>query len=103
MKMRINELQKMSIEIISKYNKKHDSEHKRETAFPHLVEEVGELAKEINHHISDWRQKPNHNNLSEEMADVLIQLLILADDYKVDLEDAFLKKIKKLKKRFEIK
>ena len=42
--MKISELQKMPVEGITKYNKKHDTEHKRETTFPHLIEEVGELS-----------------------------------------------------------
>ena len=101
--MDISEMQKMPMEIIVKYNKKHGVEHKKETAFLHLVEEVGELAKEISHHVPNWREEPSHERLSKEMADVLIQLFVLADDYKVDLESTFLKKIEELKKRFDLK
>ena len=100
--MEMKELQKMSIRIIDDYNKKHGLDHNGKTVFPHLIEEVGELAREINHHIDNWREEPNHEHLAEEMADVLDQLFVLARDYEVDLEEAFLKKIEKLKKRFEL-
>ena len=100
--MEIKELQKMSVGIINNYNKKHELKHNKETTFPHLIEEVGELAREIHHHIDNWREEPNHEHLAEEMTDVLDKLFILAEDYEVDLEKTFLKKIEKLKKRFEI-
>ncbi len=100
--MEIIEMQKMSFGIIEDCNKKHNTKHDRQTVFPHLVEEIGELAREINHHINSWREEPSHEHLAEEMADVLNQLFILASDYEVNLEASFLEKIKKLKKRFEL-
>ena len=100
--MEIKELQKMSVGIINNYNKEHGTEHDKNTVFPHLIEEVGELAREVNHHINDWREKPNHEHLAEEMADILQQLFILAEDYEVNLEEAFIKKNKKLKERLGI-
>jgi len=95
-------MQRMSVEIIEDWNKKHNREHSGKTTFPHFIEEVGELAREINHHIDNWKEEPNHDNLSEEMVDVLDQLFILANDFDVDLEDAFIKKVKKVRKRFEL-
>ena len=71
--MEIEEAQKMSFKIIEDYNKKHNMEHNKETVFPHLVEEVGELARELNHFTNNWRQKPDMEKVAEEMADVLGQ------------------------------
>ncbi len=100
--MQIKEAQKESFKIIDEYNKKHGLEHNKETAFPHLIEEVGELAKELNHGISNWRDDFKKENFSEEIADVLNQLFNLATYNDVDLEDSFIKKIKKLRQRYEL-
>ncbi len=100
--MDLKEMQKETYKIIEEWNKKHGTEHNKDSVFPHLVEEVGELAREYNHRISNWRSDFDKEKFSEEMCDVLIQLLVLATDYDVDLEKAFEKKIAKLRKRFEL-
>jgi NTP pyrophosphatase (non-canonical NTP hydrolase) len=100
--MEIKEMQKMSYKIIEDWNKKHNKTHNSKTTFTHLVEEVGELARELNHYQDNWRSEPNKEKLAEEIADVLDQLFILATDFKVDIEKAFTNKIKKLRKRFEL-
>jgi len=98
--MKISQAQEESYKIIEEHNKKHNLKHNKETVFPHLIEEVGELATELNHGIDSWRENFDEEKLSEEMADVLDQLFNLATDHNIDLEKAFKKKIKKLRKRF---
>jgi NTP pyrophosphatase (non-canonical NTP hydrolase) len=100
--MEIEEMQKKSFEIIEKYNAKNSLEHNKNTVFPHFVEEVGELAREYNHGISNWRKDFSKEKFAEEWVDVLIQLLNLATDFEIDIEDAFNKKINELKNRFEL-
>lgn len=101
--MEMKEMQKMSYKIIEEWNIKHKKKHNPLTVFPHLIEEVGEMAKELNHHIDNWRAEPDKEKLEEEMADVLDQLFILATDYNIDLEQAFIKKNKKDRARFDLK
>lgn len=56
-----------------------------------LVEEVGELARELNHrHGSKPKKKEEPDtDLALEIADVLFVLVALANEQGVDLEDAF--------------
>ena len=100
--MELKELQKMSYAIIEDYNKKHGLKHHPETVFPHLVEEVGELARELNHCIDNWRGQCDKERVAEEMADVIDQVFNLATDHNIDLEAAFLKKMKHYRQRFEL-
>jgi len=101
--MDIKELQKEAWAIIQGYNKKHGLRHNKETVFYHLIEEIGELTRELYHYKNPWRKKFNKQRFSEELVDVVAQLLILAKDFDVDIEKVFKSKIKKLKKRFDLK
>ena len=100
--MEIKDLQDKSWKIINEYNKKHDIKYNKELVFHHLVEEVGEIARELHNEKSDWRRKFNKEKFAEEVIDALAFLLILAKDYEIDIEKTFEEKIKKLKKRFEL-
>lgn len=96
-------MQNLSWQLIEDYNKKHGLEHNQETVFYHLIEEVGELSRELYHHKNNWRhQEFDKEKFSEELVDVLDKLLILAKDYNVDIETTFENKIAKLRKRFEL-
>lgn len=95
-------MQKMSYKIIEDWNTKHNRVHNPKTTFHHLVEEIGEMAKELNHFIDNWRAEPNKEKLAEEMADVLNQLFIITTDYDIDLDEAFAKKIKELRIRYQL-
>lgn len=54
-----------------------------------FMEEVGEMAKAIrNRRKLFLEHKSNHDNLAEEMADVLSYLLDLASRFDIDLEQA---------------
>ncbi|KAB2333664.1 nucleotide pyrophosphohydrolase [Bacillus mesophilum] len=55
-----------------------------------LTEELGELAREINHH---YGEKPKKNSedekaIEEEMGDVLFVLICMANSLHIDLQDA---------------
>ena len=62
-----------------------------------LVEEVGELAREINarEKIKKKKQAEPEKDIGLEMADVLFSLICLANHYGVDLESKFKEAIKK--------
>ena len=68
-----------------------------------LMEEVGELAKSIRKNSTrlpiDRCKINNYSSIEEEIADVLIVLISIANKLQIDLYDAFLKKKKENIKR----
>ncbi|HLU26747.1 MAG TPA: nucleotide pyrophosphohydrolase [Longimicrobiales bacterium] len=66
-----------------------------------LVEEVGELARELNHRYGPKRKKPDEpeQDLALELADILFVLIAIANEQKIDLEDAFLRVLEKYRVR----
>ncbi|MBW3553588.1 MAG: nucleotide pyrophosphohydrolase [Gemmatimonadetes bacterium] len=66
-----------------------------------LVEEVGELARELNHrHGSKPKKKEEAEaDLALEIADVLFVLVALANEQGIDLEDAFARVLEKYRLR----
>lgn len=56
-----------------------------------LTEEVGELAREINHRYGEKPKKASENDssLAKEMGDILFILASLANSTGIDLDDAF--------------
>lgn len=55
-----------------------------------LTEEVGELARLMNHRFGPKTKKPDEpaQELAEELADVLFVLLVIANEQGVDLDEA---------------
>ena len=70
-----------------------------------LMEELGELCNEILAHDGDQRKdkldKVENDGLPFEFADVLITTLLLAKSMNVDIEDALMRKIEKINKRYK--
>lgn len=56
-----------------------------------LVEEVGELARELNHRQGHKRKRPDEAeaDLALELADILFVLIAIANEQKIDLDAAF--------------
>lgn len=56
-----------------------------------LAEEVGELAREVNHRFGQKPKKPDEaaGSVALELADVLFVVLCLANSQKIDLDQAF--------------
>jgi NTP pyrophosphatase (non-canonical NTP hydrolase) len=56
-----------------------------------LAEEVGELAREINHQFGPKKKKADEpsGSLAVELADVLFVLICIANSQHIDLDDAF--------------
>ena len=66
-----------------------------------LTEEVGELAREVNHRFGAKRKKASEEDkaLADEMADVLWVLLCMANKQGIDMETAFLGVMEKVRVR----
>lgn len=66
-----------------------------------LTEEMGELAREINHFYGEKQKKTieQAKTVKEEMGDVLIVLLMMANSLEIDLTEAFEENMKKFQKR----
>lgn len=61
------------------------------TNLARLVEEVGELARELNHRFGHKKKKPGEpeQDLALELADIMFVLIAIANEQKIDLEAAF--------------
>lgn len=61
------------------------------TNLARLVEEVGELARELNHRFGHKTKKPDEpeQDLALELADIMFVLIAIANEQKIDLEEAF--------------
>jgi NTP pyrophosphatase (non-canonical NTP hydrolase) len=66
-----------------------------------LVEEVGELARELNHRYGDKPKKPDEpeGDVALELADILFVLIAIANEQKVDLDEAFGRVLEKYRVR----
>ena len=75
----------------------------------HLIEEVGELAREVMHRFGPKKKKDSEGDgdIGEEMADVMFSLICLANSLGIDLDEEFDKVMEKIntrdKDRFEKK
>ena len=66
-----------------------------------LVEEVGELARELNHRYGSKpkkREEPDQD-LAMELGDILFVLLVIANEQEIDLDQAFDRVLEKYRAR----
>ena len=99
--METRELQKMAVEIVDILDRKFGVNRDLQLNFTQLMEEIGELAKDVNQKRLRNRE-PDRENMEGEFADVLIQLAKLAHMLDVDLESAVHRKIEELRKRHDL-
>ena len=73
------------------------------TNLARLAEEVGELAREINHRYGQKTKKPEEpeGDLGMEMADILFVLICMANREGIDLQEAFDRMMNKVEERDE--
>jgi NTP pyrophosphatase (non-canonical NTP hydrolase) len=66
-----------------------------------LVEEVGELARELNHRFGakSKRSDEPEQDLALELADILFVLLVMANEQKIDLSEALERVLEKYRLR----
>ncbi len=99
--MELKEFQERAVKIVDEIDAKQKGKHDVDTTLAHLVEEFGEIAREI-YNEKIGRDKTNLENLKGEFADVYILLAKLASNFNIDLEDAVNGKIEILKKRHNL-
>jgi len=100
--MEIIELQKQAEEMISKIDNKLEFTHDNKNIILHLTEELGEISRQIlNPELK--RADMDIENLSEEIADVILLISKLANNNKINIEEAIENKLQKLKKRHNLK
>lgn len=73
------------------------------TNMARLAEEVGELAREVNHRFGQKTKKPEEpeGDLGMEMADILFVLICMANREGIDLQEAFERMMAKVEARDE--
>ncbi|MEG0254354.1 MAG: nucleotide pyrophosphohydrolase [Vagococcus sp.] len=66
-----------------------------------LAEEVGELAREVNHSYGEIQKKASEptNSVADELGDVLITTIIMANALDIDLTEVFKKNMAKFNQR----
>jgi NTP pyrophosphatase (non-canonical NTP hydrolase) len=66
-----------------------------------LTEEVGELAREVNHYYGEKPKKANEQpkTMTEELGDVLFVVISMANSLEIDLGEAFQLTMKKFTRR----
>ncbi len=66
-----------------------------------LIEEVGELAREMNHRFGDKPKKPDEaeQDLAIELADILFVILVIANEQEIDLGQALERVLEKYRIR----
>ena len=71
------------------------------TNIARLSEEVGELAREVNHRFGQKTKKKDEadGDLGMEMADILFVLICMANREKIDLQEAFNRMMAKVEHR----
>jgi NTP pyrophosphatase (non-canonical NTP hydrolase) len=66
-----------------------------------LTEEVGELARELNHRYGPKKKQADEpeQDIALELADILVVIITLANEQKIDLEEAFAAAMEKYRLR----
>jgi NTP pyrophosphatase (non-canonical NTP hydrolase) len=66
-----------------------------------LAEEVGELAREVNHQFGPKKKKPEESpaSMAMELADILFVVVCLANSQGIDLDEAFAQMMSKVTSR----
>ena len=66
-----------------------------------LTEEVGELAREVNHRFGPKKKKPTEETkeLGDEIADIVFTLICMANSLNIDLDEHFEKMMEKYNQR----
>ncbi len=66
-----------------------------------LMEEVGELARELNHSFGPKKKKPREKDkeIGDEISDIIFTLACLANSLGIDLDNSFKKVMRKINER----
>lgn len=96
--MEMQEMQKIVDEYISQFKTGYFSPL---GSMARLSEEVGELAREINHYYGEKQKKQSEEakEISEELADILFVVITMANSLDVNLTEAFQQTMAKFQTR----
>lgn len=100
-KMEIKEYQEKIRELIRNIDSKTGANHDSNLTIIHVMEEFGEVARQVFNEKSR-RDKLNKENLSEEISDTIMLLVQLATTYGIDIEKAMAGKYDELRKRYNV-
>jgi len=91
--MELREIQK----VVDEWVKQNNGYWKPNNIILRLMEETGELAREINHKYGEKPAKPDEKegDIGQEAADVFFTLMCLLNSLDIDLEDKFKKVMEK--------
>ena len=94
MSVTFKEMQEMYKEVVNRFNKIELQDWKAEGAMIELSKQVGELAKQVmikeKYYALTGEVEDVDVRLGNEMADVIAQVIRLADYYNIDLEKAYI-------------
>lgn len=98
MKGELKNIQKQVDEFVGQYKMGYWEPHE---ILARLMEETGELAREVNHLYGPKKKKPEEDTreLEDELGDIIFTLCCLANSKGIDLDDAFQKVMDKYNKR----
>ena len=96
--MEMEEMQKIVDEYIGQFKVDYFSPL---ASMARMTEEVGELAREINHYHGEKQKKSSEEEqeISEELADVLFIVITMANSLDIDLTEAFKQTMDKFQTR----
>ncbi|MDD5567029.1 MAG: MazG-like family protein [Patescibacteria group bacterium] len=92
--MEVKDFQNKIVEFVSAWDKKRNSNPNEQLTFNHIVEEIGELAREYVNQESR-KDRFSKDELEDAIGDTLMQLVKLASLRNIDIEDLINMIIKK--------
>ncbi len=95
--MEIKKFQEEVLSVFSEMAKAPNRKpHTKQSAMIHLTEEVGEIARQINNEYH-CPEKFNKENLGEELADLMMFIVLIANFYNIDLSKKMKESIEKVR------
>lgn len=91
--MEVKDFQNKIVEFVNAWDKKRNTQPNEQLTFTHLVEEIGELAREYVNQQSR-KDKFKKEELDNAIGDALMQLVKLAHLRGIDIEELVLKIVK---------
>ncbi len=91
--MTVKELQDLVLEFVAKWDKKRGTVPNEKSNFIHLIEEVGELARQ---YVNEEKRKDQYDSkeIDNAIADIFMQIVSLAKIRGLDLEELVVNTIK---------
>ncbi len=99
MALTVSECQQKVKEIVEK----RDWQSNERDIFIHLVEELGEVARNVLRNNNYGTKKHQQSNMEEEIGDLFYMVLKLANHHNIRLDESLLKTIQKIEKKYPAK